>query len=60
VTIIEDLEQAKALAEFDHENRHWLIWKYGPDYRAIPWHAWHDFNGELVAWQEDNCPSERC
>jgi hypothetical protein len=43
------LEQAKALAEFDHHRRVELLSSYGD---RIPQEAWSRFNAELLAYEE--------
>jgi hypothetical protein len=51
--LLRSLEDAKALAQLDHDKRKGLILHYG-DKRNIPAEAWKQFHGELEDWQLEN------
>jgi hypothetical protein len=51
--LLRSLEDAKALAQLDHDKRRALISRYG-DKRSIPAEAWKQFRGELEDWQLKN------
>jgi hypothetical protein len=55
---IRTLEDAKALAQLDHDKQLELIRKYG-GWDRIPGEAWYQFKNEMMEWQHQRLVAEQ-